>query len=184
MSTSSYDAALACLLAHEGGYTNHRDDPGGPTNFGITIYDARTYLNAALSAAPPWRDDDCAFMRSISVDDAKTIYRAKYWDALCCDALSPGVDYAVFDYGVNSGISRSAKVLQRIIGVADDGAIGPVTLAAARGTAPTALIEAICDERLHFLKSLRTWRVFGKGWGRRVAEVKQAALVMAAQQDG
>lgn len=175
MSASSYDAALARLLAHEGGYTNHPDDPGGPTNFGITIADYRRYVKAGASAAD---------VRAMTLEEAKAIYRSRYWDALACDALPAGLDYAVFDYGVNSGISRSAKVLQRLLGVAADGAIGPVTLAAANARAARDLIAAICDERLRFLQSLRTWPVFGKGWGRRVADVKQAALAMAAQQDG
>jgi lysozyme family protein len=184
MVASSYDAALARVLAHEGGFTNHPDDPGGPTNFGITIYDARRYLNAGLSATPPWGSADRAFMRAMTVGQAQAIYRAKYRGALSCDALPAGVDYAVFDYGVNSGIGRAAKVLQRLLGVADDGVIGPATLAAAKTHMAAALIGVICDERLRFLKSLKTWRVFGKGWGRRVAEVKQAALAMVAQRDG
>jgi lysozyme family protein len=170
MATSTYDESLRRVLAHEGGYTNHPDDPGGPTNFGITIIDYRKYVKADASAAD---------IRTMALSDAKTIYRAKYWDALRCDALAAGVDYAVFDYGVNSGISRSAKVLQRIVGVADDGKIGPVTLAAVAGQNPSALVTNICHERLVFLKRLRTWPVFGKGWGRRVAEVKTAALAMA-----
>jgi lysozyme family protein len=172
MSASSYDAALARVLAHEGGYTNHPDDPGGPTNFGITISDYRKYVKPDASAAD---------VRAMALDEAKAIYRAKYWDALCCDALSPGLDYAVFDYGVNSGIGRAAKVLQRTLDVAQDGVIGPVTLAAAKKGTAAVLIEAICVERLRFLQSLRTWRVFGKGWGRRVADVKETALIMAQQ---
>jgi lysozyme family protein len=174
MTRANYDAALSRVLAHEGGYTNHPSDPGGPTNFGITISDYRRYVMPAASAAD---------VRAMTLDQAKDIYRTKYWNALSCDALPAGVDYAVFDYGVNSGVSRSAKVLQRMLDVAEDGVIGPMTLAAAKNCAATVLIEAICDERLRFLKSLRTWPVFGKGWGHRVADVKQTALAMAAQQD-
>jgi lysozyme family protein len=174
MAASSYDAALARVLAHEGGYTNDPRDPGGPTKFGITIADYRRY------AKPDAGADD---VRAMTLDGAKAIYRAHYWDALACDALPAGVDYAVFDYGVNSGIARAAKVLQRILGVADDGVIGPDTLAATKDADPQKLIGAVCDERLRFLQSLRTWPVFGKGWGRRVAEVKAAASAMGAQKD-
>jgi lysozyme family protein len=172
LAASSYDDALARLLVHEGGYSNHPDDPGGPTKFGITIFDYRRYVKPDAEA------DD---VRAMTLGEAKAIYRAKYWDALCCDGLPAGIDYAVFDYGVNSGISRSAKVLQRVLGVADDGMIGPITLGAANACDCEATIAAICDERLRFLRSLRTWRVFGKGWGRRVAEVKAVALDMAQQ---
>jgi lysozyme family protein len=171
MAASSYDEALRRLLVHEGGYTNHPADPGGPTNFGITIYDYRKYVKPNATAAD---------VRAMKLDDAKAIYRAKYWDAQRCDELPAGVDYAVFDYGVNSGIGRSQKVLQRCLGVAADGKIGDETIRAARAANARQLTAAICDERLRFLQGLRTWPVFGKGWGRRVAEVKAVALAMAA----
>ena len=169
---SSYDEALRRLLVHEGGYSNHPDDPGGPTNFGITIFDYRRYVKPDAGAAD---------VRAMTLDEAKAIYRAKYWDALRGDQLPAGLDYAVFDYRVNSGVSRGAKVLQRILGVADDGIVGLVTLAAVKACDCKATIAALCDERLRFLQSLRTWPVFGKGWGRRVAEVRAAALAMISK---
>jgi lysozyme family protein len=163
MARLSYEPSLARLLVHEGGYTNHPSDPGGPTNFGITITDYRKYVKPGASAAD---------VKAMKVEAAKAIYRAKYWDAQRCDELAAGVDDCVFDYGVNSGIGRSKKVLQRLVGVMADGALGPVTMHAVAGRDPAALIDAICDERLLFLKHLRTWPVFGKGWERRVAEVR------------
>lgn len=170
MATWTYDSALKRLLAHEGGYSNNPADPGGPTNFGITIADYRRYVKPNAGAGD---------VKAMKVDDAKKIYRAKYWDAQKCDDLPAGVDYAVFDYGVNSGIGRSAKVLQRIVGVTADGSIGPNTLDAVATLKPANLINAICDERLAFLKRLKTWSVFGRGWGRRVSEVRSIALAMA-----
>lgn len=172
MASSSYGEALARVLAHEGGYTNNPADPGGPTNFGITLDDYRRYAKPGATAAD---------VKAMNVEEAKSIYRTKYWDAQRCDELSAGVDYAVFDYGVNSGIGRSKKVLQRVLGVTADGAFGPRTMHAAASADPRSVIVALCDERLRFLQGLRTWPVFGRGWGRRVAEVKQTALAMAAQ---
>jgi lysozyme family protein len=172
LASETYDDALRRLLAHEGGYTNHPSDPGGPTNFGITIIDYRKYVKSGATAAD---------VKAMRLNEAKAIYRAKYWNALRCDALPAGVDYAVFDYGVNSGIGRASRVLQRVVGVADDGKVGPKTLAAIGARDPKAIVTAICDERLAFLKRLRTWPVFGKGWGRRVAEVKAAALAAASK---
>jgi len=172
MSASSYDEALARLLVHEGGYTNHPADPGGPTNFGITLADARAYWK---------RDASAADVRAMPLAVAKDIYRARYWAALACNDLPAGVDYAVFDYGVNSGIGRAAKVLQRILDVPPDGRIVPRTIAAARSRDAAALVDVICDERLAFLQSLATWPVFGNGWGRRVREVRGTARAMAAR---
>ena len=168
MAKSTYDEALSRLLAHEGGYTNHPSDPGGATNFGITIADYRRYVKADAVAAD---------VKAMKVDEAKAIYRAKYWDAQRCDDLPAGVDYAIFDYGVNSGIGRSGKVVRRILGIADNSSvINTAVLTAAAARDPAALVVAICDERLAFLKALSTWPVFGKGWGRRVAEVKSYSL--------
>ena len=166
----SYPDSIRRLLEHEGGYTNDKDDPGGPTNFGITIHDYRKYIDEDGSA------DD---VRKMSLKQAMDIYEAKYWNALKCDELPAGVDYVVFDYGVNSGVFRAAKVLQRLVGVEDDSFIGPDTLRAVNAFNPQKLIEDICNERLGFLQALKTWPTFGKGWARRVREVQAAASVMA-----
>ncbi|MBX6328561.1 MAG: glycoside hydrolase family 108 protein [Pseudolabrys sp.] len=173
MAASGFDSCLALLLVHEGGYTNHPADPGGPTNFGITIADYRRYVN------PDATPSDVKEMRR---EEAAAIYRAHYWDALRCEELAAGLDYAVFDYGVNSGIGRAGRALRRALGLAEQaGAVTDAVVIAARGADAAALIEAICDERLRFLRSLKTWPVFGRGWGRRVGEVKAAALAMARQ---
>ena len=121
-----------------------------------------------------------ADVRAMKLDEAKSIYRHKYWDSQRCDELPAGVDYVIFDYGVNSGIGRSGKVLRRALELPDNSsAITDVVIAAARAIDPKILIVAICDERLRFLQSLKTWPAFGVGWSRRVAEVKSAALAMA-----
>ena len=171
MADFTCETALNRLLAHESGYTDHPADPGGPTKFGVTIFDYRRYVKPDATAAD---------VKGMALDEAKGIYRAKYWATLRCDELPAGLDYAVFDFGVNSGVARAAKTLQRILGVAEDGRIGAITLDAA-ARAPGATIEHLCDARLAFLQSLKTWPVFGKGWARRVSEVKAAALAMAAQ---
>lgn len=170
MAAKNFDASLKRVLAHEGGYTNHPSDPGGPTNFGITIHDYRRYIN------PKGTADD---VRRMKLPQAAKIYREKYWDIQHCDEMPSGVDYAMFDYGVNSGVGRSQKVLQRILKVQADGIIGRKTLDALKAQDPQFVILAICRERLGFLRALRTWPVFGKGWGRRVTEVQDAALKMA-----
>jgi lysozyme family protein len=102
---------------------------------------------------------------------ARKIYRERYWNAMRCDELPAGIDYAVFDYGVNSGIGRSGKVLRRCLNLADNTTVvSDAVIAAAVKADAKALVTAICDERLRFLQSLKTWDVFGKGWGRRVAK--------------
>ena len=147
---------------------------GGPTNFGVTIFDYRKYVNPGATAAD---------VRAMTVEEAKRIYRARYWDAQRCDELPAGLDYAVFDYGVNSGIGRSAKVFRRLLGLSDrSGHHQRRCYRCGACCRSLTLVSKICDERLRFLRSLRTWPIFGAGWGRRVAEVKVAALAMAAKE--
>ncbi|KMO09765.1 putative peptidoglycan-binding domain-containing protein, partial [Methylobacterium indicum] len=97
------------------------------------------------------------------------------------DALPAGLGYALFDFAVNSGPKRAVIGLQRALKVADDGALGPLTLAAVAKHKPADLIDPLCDGRLAFLRDLSTWPRFGKGWARRVEEVRKAALAMATE---
>lgn len=171
MATQTYEEDLRRLLLHEGGYTNHPRDPGGPTNFGITIYDAQRY--AAEFNWISGRKITANDVKAMPLWFAKLVYRAKYWDAQKCDFLEPGPDYAMLDYGVNSGVGRSGNVLRRILGMSDETSIVNDDVIWRANAMPAAdLVAAICDERLRFLKSLRTWDAFGKGWERRVVDVR------------
>lgn len=168
---SSYDASLDRLLKDEGGYTDHPSDPGGPTNFGITLVDARRYWKGNATA------DD---VRTMPQSVARQIYRERYWNAMRCDELPAGVDYAVFDYGVNSGIGRAGKVLRRVLDMPDTtSAITNEVVAAAARRNASDLVAAICAERLAFLQALKIFPVFGRGWTTRVNGVRAAALAMA-----
>jgi lysozyme family protein len=170
---STYDEAIGRVFADEGGYSDHPSDPGGPTNFGITLADARAHWKADAGAAD---------VRAMPKWVAAEIYRSKYAAAVRYDELPAGLDYAVLDYAINSGIGRAGKVLRRWLGLPDDSAqVTDAVLAAARGRDSRAGVVWICDERLAFLRRLPTWPVFGKGWSRRVAGVKAAALRMAEQ---
>jgi lysozyme family protein len=83
----------------------------------------------------------------------------------------------MFDYAVNSGVGRAAKHLQAVLGVPQDGVIGAITLSAIRS--PVNAINALCDRRISFLRNLDTFWRFGRGWTRRVADVRKHALDMA-----
>jgi lysozyme family protein len=171
MAKETFAKAMEHVFAHEGGYVDHKDDPGGATNMGITI-----------GTLGDWRDKPVskADVKALTRGEAAEIYRDLYWDTISGDELPAGVDYAVFDFAINSGPKRAAQYLQRVVGVDDDGAIGPITLAATARMDPAAVINALCDARLEFLKGLSTWSTFGKGWERRVKEVRTHALAMAA----
>jgi lysozyme family protein len=168
---SNFPAALAAVLTHEGGYVNHPRDPGGATNKGVT---QRVYDDFRVGRGLPPRS-----VKHIQQAEVEAIYKRQYWDAVKGDELPAGVDYCVFDLAVNSGTNRAARYLQRAVGTTEDGKIGPATLAAVKAAPPGLLIDTICDERMCFLRALSTFAVFGKGWTRRVSDVRDHAKGMA-----
>ena len=172
MATTSFAYCERSVLAFEGGKVNNPNDPGGRTNQGVIqrVYDG-------------WRRRKGMPLRSVyQMEDAERddIYRSQYWVAVRGDELPAGVDLAVFDGAVNSGPAQAIKWLQRALGVAVDGHIGEATLRALEEcTDMDALVAGICARRLAFMKSLRTWPTFGKGWSRRVAAVQRAGCNLA-----
>lgn len=165
----NFDTALALVLEHEGGYVNHKLDPGGATNKGVT--------QAVYNAHRKMRGRGPMSVKYISPEETRAIYKFQYWDKVQGDLLPRGLDYAVFDFAVNSGVGRAAKYLQAVVGVKQDGVIGSVTLAAIDNPAKT--INALCDRRMGFLRNLGTFMTFGRGWTRRVQGVRANALEMA-----
>ena len=166
---SNFPASLFLILKSEGGFVNHRNDPGGMTNLGVTRNVWRDWVK---------RDVDEAEMRSLTPELVAPLYKARYWDACKCDSLPLGIDYAVFDFAVNAGVSRAAKTLQKALGVTADGAIGPKTIAAATEYPAGELLEVFTLAKEAFYQSLPTFSVFGKGWLNRVAHVQDAAEQM------
>lgn len=173
MAAGNFDRALAAVLKHEGGYADHPRDPGGATNLGITRATLARWRGRPVSKAE---------VRALTRAEAAKIYRALYWDEVGADALPDGLDFAVFDYCVNSGPGRAARALQSVAGTRTDGRIGRITLVAVALRDPSDLIMAYCRKRLSFLESLRTFAVFGRGWRRRVQETQALALEMAREQ--
>ncbi|WP_134497668.1 glycoside hydrolase family 108 protein [Microvirga pakistanensis] len=168
---ASFAKALAFVLRHEGGFSDHPRDPGGATNYGIT----RETLSRARGQ--PVSVDD---VRHLDIDEASAIYRRFYWDAVRADELPPGLDLALFDLAVNSGPGRAVRLLQQVLGIEADGLIGPITLEAVRNTDPVEAIRRLTRARLDFLSRLVTWPVFGRGWRRRVLDAEQEALRLAS----
>jgi len=149
----TFEAYFPELLKHEGGYVDHPSDPGGATKYGITIGTLRDWR-----ATPVTKLD----VRNLTKAEAKSIYRARYWDAIDGDKLQPGVDAVAFDIAVNHGVGRW-KQWKPIIS----------------GLAPVDAVRALCERRRRFYRSLKTFPTFGKGWMRRAGEVESWALLWA-----
>jgi lysozyme family protein len=166
----NWETAFVMVLKHEGGYVNNPKDPGGMTNLGVTKRVWEEFVGHEV---------DEATMRGLTPDMVKPLYKKNYWDKIKGDDLPAGLDYAAYDLAVNSGTGRAAKYLQQIAGVPADGIIGPKSMEAIKSCNAEEAVDALCDMRLEFLKRLPTWDTFGKGWGRRVEEVKAKASDMA-----
>ena len=166
---SNWQTSFVLMLKSEGGYVHHPDDPGGRTNLGVTQATWENWIG---------RQSNESEMRSLTADKVEPMYRKKYWNAVRGDELKLGIDYLMFDFAVNAGAGRAIKTLQTSIGVAADGAFGPITMAAVQATDPVELIEQFSQTKKDFYQSLNTFDVFGKGWLNRVAKVKAEALKM------
>lgn len=172
MAEETFEMVKPYLLAHEGGYVDHPRDPGGATNFGITIGTLSNWRGRKVSKRE---------VKELTREEAMQIYKAQYWNTIRADELPMGVDYCCYDYSVNSGPSRSAKELQRVVGASVDGVVGLETLGRIRecGKTPSEIVNEICDRRLRFMQRLDTWPTFGTGWSRRVADVRSKATALA-----
>jgi len=155
MAATNFDRAFDALLRREGGYANNPKDPGGETNYGITVAVARNYGYTGS-------------MRDMPISTAKAIYRTRYW-LKQFDEMPYAVAFQVFDGAVNSGVSQSVKWLQTAVGVKTDGAIGPLTMVALAKADPLAVVIQYNAARLLYLAKLPIWATFGKGWANRIA---------------
>ena len=169
---SNFELCLGLLLQHEGKFVNDIRDNGGATNLGVTQRVWEEWVNHPVSIKE---------MQALTPTMVAPLYKRKYWNACHADEFVSGLDYAVFDLAVNSGVGRAIKLLQSCVGATPDGGYGSITSALvkkAQEEDAERLIGVYCSRRLEFLESLPAFATFGKGWSRRVAEVRETAIKM------
>jgi len=166
----NFEQSLKMLLHHEGGYVWHPEDPGGETNLGVTRAVYEQWVGRQVMDGE---------MKRLKVADVAPIYKTNYWDRIRGDDLPSGLDFAAFDWAVNSGTGRPARVIQKYISAKQDGAIGPKTLALVAENDPSNMIQYLYEQRQKFYERLKTFDTFGKGWTRRNQETLKAAMEMA-----
>lgn len=163
---------LPFILAREGGKVDDPVDRGGRTAFGVTqlTYDAWR-RGRGLPSSDVW---------GISQNEVAEIYRARYWDVCRCDSLPVGLDLVVFDAAVNHGTRNATRLLQRAVGVVDDGAFGPhsenaLVAVIAAGGVPD-LIARYIDGRRAFYAAIvardPSQSRFARGWENRLAHLE------------
>lgn len=150
---SDFDRAFELIIGHEGGYVNNPRDPGGETKYGVS---KRSYPKENI--------------KKMTLERAKQIYKRDFWDPIHGDDLRWPLNFNVFDGAINSGVRSSVEWLQRALGVADDGKLGPITLGAAVKAEPVVTSARYMGHRLQLMTKLSIWPDFGKGWARRVAK--------------
>ena len=173
----NWKQAFKQMLASEGGFTDDERDKGnklpdgrkGSTMLGVTQFNWENHIGHQVT-----HDQ----MRKLTADDVEPLYKKKYWDAVRADELPSGIDYLVFDMGVNAGPGRSIKLLQTAVGVTPDGGLGPISMAAVLAADPVELIEKFSAEKEAFYRGLDNFDVYGEGWLNRVAAVKIKATSM------
>ena len=176
MAENGFERADKKVSIHEGGYVNHPKDPGGATYKGVIqrVYDSFRKAKGLSTRS----------VKNLTEKERLEIYRTRYWDAIKGDKLPPGIDYVVYDGAVNSGPIQSVKWLQRALGSnytgKVDGLVGPETLRALDALSNhDRLVAKICELRLNFLKALKTFPTFGRGWTNRVNDVKAVGQAWA-----
>jgi len=168
MTASNWEPSLNAVLKSEGGNDDDPSDHGGRTSRGIT---QREYDAWRRENKQPTQD-----VWSASNADIESIYHDEYWDPWC-DLMPIGADYLYFDMAVNAGPYRAAVLLQRALGVADDGRIGPITRQAIAKADAAELIESYSIVKRKFYLSLHQPK-FTKGWLNRVNFTRMTALTM------
>jgi lysozyme family protein len=176
---SNWKQAFEQMLASEGGFTDDERDPGnklpdgrkGSTMLGVTQFNWEQHTGHQVTHEQ---------MRKLTPADVEPLYKKKYWDAVRADELPSGIDYLVFDMGVNAGPGRAIKLLQAAVGVPADGGLGPISMKAVLAADPVELIDSFSAEKEAFYRSLSTFETYGKGWLNRVAAVKVKANSMLA----
>ena len=155
----NFDFAVNMTLRREGVLCNDPKDNGGLTKYGIS---QKAYPNL----------DICA----LTQNDAIAIYERDYWDAAKCDDLPFPLDVLTFDAAVNHGVKPAIKILQRALGVVDDGVIGPKTLQAARN-APDNICTQYFIERMWSYSQAPTYPTHGKGWRNRLKAISKELMI-------
>lgn len=165
-----YQAFLR-IIGHEGKLSLDKGDRGNWTSGIVGEGELKGTKYGISAMSYPHLD-----IRNLTLAQAKDIYYEDFWLRLKGDAFHPALTYQLFDTAVNSGPGNAIRILQRAVGVADDGRIGPITIDNVKVRSVNDVLKLFLAERLLFMTTISTWNLYGKGWARRIAEnLKYAA---------
>lgn len=159
----SFNTAFDRLIGHEGRFTDDPKDKGNWTGGVVGRGDLKGTKYGISAAAYPHLD-----IRNLTLNQAKDIYLHDYWNII--GTAHPAVKFQLFDAAVNHGHGNAIRMLQRAVGVADDGIWGPVSQGALDDMDHNDTLMRFVGYRLRFWASLRTFDEYGRGWTRRGAD--------------
>lgn len=162
-----FKKCLELVLKSEGGYIDHKDDPGGRTNLGVTQRVWEEWVGHPVSEKD---------MKALTPEKVAPMYEMKYWRTSYCEKLPQGLNLLVFSMAVNSGSGRAVKLLQRCLGLVEDGIIGARTMAKIQECSAVDLVEKYSATRKAFYEGLKLFPVFGSGWVARTERERLEAL--------
>ena len=187
---ASFDKSIGIILKHEGGWVNNPNDPGGATNYGISLRFLSDHPE--LGDFDHDGDVDAEDIKSMTVEDATAIYKELWWDKFKYgNIVDQTIATKVFDLSVNMGAKRAHILLQRGLNAAfglklsEDGIIGPATMGVINqvidGSGEQQLLDAYCNAAWDFYQRLirqnAKLAVFAKGWKNRAFDLKEANSV-------
>lgn len=160
------EGLIPTILKWEGGYTDHPADRGGCTNMGVTIANYRKYINPKGT---------CKDLRGLTKDQFSVVFRS-FWDRWRADEIhDQQVANILVDWVFNSG-SWGIRIPQRILGVKEDGIVGPVTLAAVNAQCPKEFHAKVFAAREQFYRDIarnnKSQQVFLRGWLNRLKDYR------------
>uniref|UniRef100_A0A6H2A476 Putative glycoside hydrolase n=1 Tax=viral metagenome TaxID=1070528 RepID=A0A6H2A476_9ZZZZ len=162
-----FDKAYNFTKQNEGGFSNHQRDSGGKTIYGITSkYYPETYQKVMTTIEKGGDADPIV----------KKFYKDNFWNPLYEKIFYPPLAVRLFDLGVNIGIKKSVRLLQRTfnrlstIKISEDGDFGQLTLKAVNSPPFThdVFYDGYITTAERYYRSLRDFDVFGKGWVNRL----------------
>lgn len=164
-----FKLALKYTLKWEGGYVNHPNDKGGATNKGVTT---ATYNSYRQRKGLPIQS-----VQKITQAEVEEIYYDGYWKSAHCSDYELPLALALFDTAINFGVRRAIMILQRSLGVTQDGVMGPMSLAALAKQDQRLLAVKLCNVRIQrryeIVAKNPSQRVFLQGWLNRDNDLKK-----------
>lgn len=160
----TFDTAFERLIGHEGKFQNNRHDRGNWTSGKVGVGELRGTKFGISAMSYPNEN-----IRELSEDRAKFLYRRDFWQRVGGDDLHAAIVFQLFDAAVNHGPGNAIRILQRAVGVADDGDFGPITEAAVKDHDVNDVLMKFNASRIRFFTRLSTFSEFGRGWMNRVA---------------